>query len=327
MQPFGGKLESVRAFGPDGRRIPLAVRGGRLTPRTLLTPGETVSVEAVVRRPGWQGWALGSTRNVQRTIRAPVATVSERWLTVPSGSPVNVSFDRPVSAVAYGRLRRRALARPGRSLTLGRRAPAGTVAVAAAARPWERLGRPVTGQLVPARQLTGRCSAARRRARGSLRRLRSGSPSPSRSPTCSAAPARSSRRAHPAAGASRTATRSSSSRRASAPRFDSDLRVDLPRAVAVAGPAGSGLRTTSRIGWTVPPGSTLRLQQLLAQAGYLPLDWTPAGAPVARTPAAELQAAVDAADGPLQLALSEHAAASCRRSGSAGSRTRSRAAR
>ena len=64
VQPFGGKLESVRAFGPDGRRIPLAVRGGRLTPRTLLTPGETVSVEAVVRRPGWQGWALGSTRNV-----------------------------------------------------------------------------------------------------------------------------------------------------------------------------------------------------------------------------------------------------------------------
>ena len=27
----------------------------------------------------------------------------------------------------------------------------------------------------------------------------------------------------------------------------------------------------------MPPGSTLRLQQLLAEAGYLPLDWTPAG--------------------------------------------------
>jgi hypothetical protein len=74
--------------------------------------------------------------------------------------------------------------------------------------------------------------------------------------------------------------------------FASDLRLDLRRAVAVAGPAGAGLRTTRRIGWSVPPGSTLRLQQLLAQAGYLPLDWTPAGAPVARTPRAELQAAV-----------------------------------
>jgi hypothetical protein len=29
--------------------------------------------------------------------------------------------------------------------------------------------------------------------------------------------------------------------------------------------------------WTVPPGSLLRLQQLLAQAGYLPLDWQPFG--------------------------------------------------
>ena len=35
------------------------------------------------------------------------------------------------------------------------------------------------------------------------------------------------------------------------------------------------------------------LQQLLAQAGYLPVDWTPAGSPVARTPAAEVQAAID----------------------------------
>ena len=35
VQPFGGKLERVRAFGPGGRRIPLAVRDGRLTPRTL----------------------------------------------------------------------------------------------------------------------------------------------------------------------------------------------------------------------------------------------------------------------------------------------------
>jgi hypothetical protein len=49
VQPFGGKLERVRAFGPDGRRIPLTVQGGHLTPRTLLTPGEVVSVEAVVR--------------------------------------------------------------------------------------------------------------------------------------------------------------------------------------------------------------------------------------------------------------------------------------
>src|SRR5205814_6793261 len=53
VQPFGGRLERVRGFGPDGRRIPLAVRDGRLTPRMRLTPGEPVSVDVVVRRPGW----------------------------------------------------------------------------------------------------------------------------------------------------------------------------------------------------------------------------------------------------------------------------------
>jgi hypothetical protein len=63
VQPFGGTLQSVSAFGPGGRRIPVAVRDGRLTPRTLLTPGETVSVEAVVRRPSWLGWALEANVN------------------------------------------------------------------------------------------------------------------------------------------------------------------------------------------------------------------------------------------------------------------------
>jgi lipoprotein-anchoring transpeptidase ErfK/SrfK len=76
-----------------------------------------------------------------------------------------------------------------------------------------------------------------------------------------------------------------------------DLGVQLPRAVAMVGPAGRGLRTTRRLEWTLPPGSLLRLQQLLAQAGYLPLDWQPSGPPVARTPGAELRAAVDAPKG------------------------------
>jgi hypothetical protein len=87
--------------------------------------------------------------------------------------------------------------------------------------------------------------------------------------------------------------------------FASDLRVQLPRAVVVIGPAGRGLRTTRQLEWTVPPGSLLRLEQLLAQAGYLPLDWQPSGPPLARTPRAELQAAVEAPEEPLQLALPE----------------------
>jgi peptidoglycan hydrolase-like protein with peptidoglycan-binding domain len=46
------------------------------------------------------------------------------------------------------------------------------------------------------------------------------------------------------------------------------------------------------IAWTVPPGSTLRLHELLAELGYLPLAWHPSGAPVASDDRAQLAAAV-----------------------------------
>ncbi len=77
----------------------------------------------------------------------------------------------------------------------------------------------------------------------------------------------------------------------------SQLRVQLPHPVAVTAGSGSGLRDRSQIEWTVPPGSTLRLQQLLAETGYLPVDWHPSGAPVAHTPSAQAQAAADPPSG------------------------------
>jgi L,D-transpeptidase catalytic domain len=293
VQHFGGTVESVRAFGPDGQRIPLAVRDGRLTPRTLLTPGEQVSVQAVVHRPSWLGWALGDTRRERLTVRAPVAGVSKRWLTVHPGSPVRVSFDRAVSEVAYGnpgRLMRQRLAGT-HSLALRRQAAAGTVAVAAAPRPWERLGAPVSVSWFPPARLP---VAVARPAPGS----QIAPASPIRlifSKPVSDALGDAKPRLVPATLGSwsqpddHTLLFSPSGFGA---RFDSALRLDLPRTVAITTSAGN-VHAARRIGWRVPPGSTLRLHQLLAQAGYLPLTWTRAGAPVARTPRAEVQAAVN----------------------------------
>ncbi len=68
--------------------------------------------------------------------------------------------------------------------------------------------------------------------------------------------------------------------------------MSLPHAIEATGPAGEAARSVSQLEWTVPGGSTLRLQQLLAQAGYLPLEWSPSGGEVRRTPAAQVQAAV-----------------------------------
>jgi peptidoglycan hydrolase-like protein with peptidoglycan-binding domain len=63
------------------------------------------------------------------------------------------------------------------------------------------------------------------------------------------------------------------------------VNVPLPAGVQLAGAANPSTGT-----WNVPPGSTLRLQQLLANLGYLPLQW--GGASVARTPAAQEAAAI-----------------------------------
>ncbi len=151
--PLGGTIERVQAFGPAGRPVPLAVSGGRLTPLTRLHPGEQVSVDVTVRRPGWIGWALGHTRTEHLALLAPIAQVSEHWMTVSPGAPVQVSFDGPVSAVAYGstgNLTQHTLGGAQRSISLGTQPATGAVAIAAAPRPWETLGAPDAGELVSA---------------------------------------------------------------------------------------------------------------------------------------------------------------------------------
>jgi hypothetical protein len=298
VQPLGGKIEHVEAFAPDGHRLALAIDGGRLTPLQRLTPGEQVSVDVVVRRPGWLGWALGSRRSEHLTLRAPVAHLSERWMTVATGSAVRVSFEQPVSSVSYGspgHLVHHTLGAPSSSVSLGTRASTGAVEIAAAARPWEKTGPPGLVSWFP----------------------------PSRSPVMVSVPAAGTRIApatpialtfskpvSEALGSNRPRFSPSTSGHWSEPNshtlvftpsgfgaaLGAPLHVQLPRAVAVTS-GGSGLRTTRQIQWTVPPGSTLRLQQLLAQAGYLPVQWRPAGAAVAHSASAEAQAAVEPPSG------------------------------
>jgi hypothetical protein len=299
VQPFGGSIEHVHAFGPRGHAIPIAVAGGRLTPLERLRPGERVSVDVTVRRPGWLGWALGKERTERLMLRTPRARVSRRWMTVRPGADVRVSFDRPVSAVAYGgapTARVHALAGERSTIWLGRRAATGTVRVAAAPRPWETVGPPTQVSWFPpshrAVMVTLPAPGAHVGPATTLYMTFSkpvddvlGSARPHLTPSTPG---------HWRKANSHTLVFQPTGMGAA---FGSRLRVQLPRSVAVTGGAGGGLRTTSQVEWSVPPGSTLRLQQLLAQAGYLPLVWHPSGVDVARTPSAQAQAAVNAPQG------------------------------
>ena len=302
VQPLGGTIARVRAYGPDGRRVPLAIEDGRLTPLRRLTPGEQVTVDVEVRRPGWLGWALGSERNEQLTLRAPAAQVTERWMTVPSGSAVRVSFDQPVSAVSYGSgadgLTHHTLSRAQSSVSLGPQASTGAIEIAAAPRSWERLGAPTQVSWFPPSQAPVMVSFPAAGARISPATPLAltfskpvsevlGSARPQLSPSTPG----SWREVN-----SHTLVFTPSGLGAA---LDSQLQVRLPHAVAVT-TGGSGLRTTNQIEWTVPPGSTLRLHQLLAEAGYLPVVWQPSGGragDVSRTPSAEAQAAVEPPSG------------------------------
>jgi len=69
------------------------------------------------------------------------------------------------------------------------------------------------------------------------------------------------------------------------------VHVILPRTLAVAGLVGGAVEPSNRIGWVTPTPSMLRLQQLLAQQGYLPLGWRASGTDVPRTAAAQAAAA------------------------------------
>src|SRR5262249_26604481 len=79
-------------------------------------------------------------------VRTPVADVVERWLTVAAGQRPVVHFDTAVSTVAIGR---RTTVVDGASVAVPTHAAGGSVRVAAAARPWERLGSPVPVARVP----------------------------------------------------------------------------------------------------------------------------------------------------------------------------------
>jgi L,D-transpeptidase catalytic domain len=299
VQPFGGSVEHVQAFGPGGHTIPIAVAGGHLTPLQRLKPGEQVSVDVTVRRPGWLGWALGHERTEHLTLHTPQAHVDERWMTVRPDASVRVSFDQPVSSVAIGSglaTRTHQVFGERASVSLGARAATGTVVIAAAPRPWETVGPPTHVSWFPPSHSAVMVSLPAAGASiGPATTLYLTFSKPVSAVLGPHVP-----RLTPAtpghwfrANSHTLAFKPSGTGAA----FGTHLHAQLPRPVAVTGGAGGALHSTSQVEWTVPPGSTLRLQQLLAQAGYLPLDWHASGAEVARTPSAEAQAAVSAPDG------------------------------
>lgn len=292
----GATIESVSATGPSGRPISVSVREGRLWPTHALAPGEPVSIEVVARRPGWVGWLAGSTDRERLRLRTPSAHVLEHYVTLAARTPLKVSFNQPVSTVVYGEgehLQHRALVQPRSQVTLAHDGEAGSIEVAAVARTWERLPRPSVVSWFPA----GAQASA----------VVTPSPGTRISPTTpiyvtfsqpvSHVLGEGQPRVQPAAEGSWHGVDSHTLVfRPSGYGYGlgTPVTLGLPQSVRLVDGQDTG--SSSVASWTVPPGSTLRLQQILAQLGYLPLDFHPDD-PAPTTAATQEAAAIDPPSG------------------------------
>jgi peptidoglycan hydrolase-like protein with peptidoglycan-binding domain len=289
--PLGGAtVERVSAVTTGKHPHPVAVNlsGGRIFPAGKVTAGKHLELTVVVRRPGWLSWLTGSTQTLHLSVATPVASLRSHFLTIHgASSPLVLSFKEPVVRVSYGQvghMTSKTLATPQTEVTLPRPAAAGTELVSAVARDWEKsksaaiswfpaggsatvIAQPAPGGTISAntpitltfskpvsRVLSGHMPVVTPAGSGSWQTLGS-----------------------------------------HAIRFvpsgygyglGADVSVALPSGVQIVG--GHAARGT----WTVPVGSTLRLQQLLATLGYLPFKLSYAGGNgVPTTPLAQEQAA------------------------------------
>jgi hypothetical protein len=276
---FSGHVERITLRGPRGKRLPFEIRHGTIWPKVQVPAGARMTVTIEVRRPGWIGWLVGHHEEKTVTVLTPVAHIRSTLLRPKRRSAVAVRFAEPVSRVAIGRPWPRNLRRASRVVPLGvvasGRDTTGTTTVAASVRPWEKLSEPVrVSWFVPgarARVVSDPAAGGRLRADTPLTLTFA-------QPVSEVLGSR-------------------------LPRLVPATRghwQQLDRHTLSFQPSGFGfglggtvhLRLPGRsLTWTVAGGSTLRLQQLLARLGYLPVRWLPSAA-VPSSPAAEVAAAV-----------------------------------
>ena len=297
LQPgYAGRVSRVVVRSADGRVIPVALHDGRLWPQRSLPVDELLMVDLTVRRPGWAGWLVGRTTRKSFRVRTPSAHLRGRWLQILPGTPVTVSFDTPVRLVDLGLSgQERALpfARARTTVEVGVFARgaqlAGSVMVSAVPRQWEQLPRPWRVSWFP----------ARKQPQFLVEPVPGSSLAPDHPITLTF-----SQPVQKVIGTSRPTITPATAGRWRLPDahtlvfqpsgfgylLGAQIQVHLPKHVGIERPNGE--LVGRRLAWHVPDGSTLRLQQLLAEAGYLPLDWAPTAIAVTRDPHAQLTAAV-----------------------------------
>ncbi len=277
----------------DGRPLTLAHESAGLVPITAMQQGQTAHVRVTAAPPSWLRWLLGSPVSTSATVRSPKAAPSAQVALAAHPTQVTLSFDHPVTVVDYragkGPVRVIRLSQPSTSaqVTVSAHQAGGSLQVAAAAWPWEHLSAASTVDWIKAPQ-NGMPVAAADPAPGSAR---AGLDSPI-TLTFDEPVAK-------VLGASRPRISPATPGTWTEPDADTlvftpqglgfgpgtPVSVSFDHPMTVVGGTSTGsvlLSASTSYHFAITQASVLRLQQILAQLHYLPLNFTPA--PGVRSP-------------------------------------------
>jgi hypothetical protein len=293
--PLGGaRIVSVSVIGGRERKlIPVRVTDGMLIIAKRSVPAnEQLRIRVVIRRPGWISWLSGKHQTLTLSYVTPTASATTHYLTTGQSSGLRLRFKAPIEAYEVGtepaKLTRHVLRSPESSVPLPRSGPAGSLYVAAQIHPWEKS---------PTAQISyfpagGSASAVAEPAPGT--------------PITPATPIRISF-SKPVAKVLGTRMPTLVPATSGGWKQVSDRAIEftptgygygLNARVQVVLPGGVRLvggqsGTASSGSWTVPNGSLIRAQQLLAVLGYLPVTFKYKGRGVGLNPTAQEAAAVN----------------------------------
>jgi len=284
----GGRLSHVDAT-LGGHRLPLTMAGGRIVPKVAVAPGSSITVEATLHEPGWISWITGpSIRATERTT-APTADVVTTTTVARPGHRVTALFDVPVAKVAVAgpsELRVMSVDPPSRRVAVAGLLPptsAGEVKVAGVPNPWESFPNGLTltyfvaSEKTPMALIPDGAGAPALTAAGVIDLKLSapvsslfGTKLPTLTPTITGVPS-----------PKGTWTESGPNELVftpSGPTFwpGEQVTMTLPASLAVVEGGGRAVDPSTKVTLNGPPGSMLRMQQMLASLNYLPVAWTPA---------------------------------------------------